>query len=101
LRTPHRLQASCEHDWLISATCLLFTSGADSHPFYGAPALAHVLACAAEHLPAACTGSDGRNLDLLDRQLAGDVRQRVDAAHRRIDAGRAASGSVWASRARW
>lgn len=75
------------HDWLAAATRLPFTSGADSHPFYGAPALAHVLACAADHLPAAYAGSYRRNLDLLDRQLVGDMRRRLDAAHRRIDAG--------------
>lgn len=39
------------HDWLAAATRLPFTSGADSHPFYGAPALAHVLACAANSSP--------------------------------------------------
>ncbi|WP_328485953.1 lanthionine synthetase C family protein [Streptomyces zaomyceticus] len=71
------------HDWLAAAARQPFTSGADSHPFYGAPALAHVLACAAEGLP----GAYERDLDLLDRQVLGDVRRRLDAAHRRIDAG--------------
>ncbi|MEV5984919.1 lanthionine synthetase C family protein [Streptomyces sp. NPDC052051] len=71
------------HDWLAAATRLPFTSGADSHPFYGAPALAHVLACAAERHP----GAYQRDLALLDRQLTGDVRRRLDAAHRRIEAG--------------
>ncbi|WP_435191027.1 lanthionine synthetase C family protein [Streptomyces sp. bgisy126] len=70
------------HDWLTAATRRPFTSGADSHPFYGAPALAHVLACAAEGLP----GAYERDLDLLDRQVLDDVRRRLDAAHRRIDA---------------
>jgi hypothetical protein len=74
-------------DWLAAATRLPFTSGADSHPFYGAPALAHVLACAAEHLPAAYAGAYRRNLELLDRQVATDVRRRLEAARRRIDAG--------------
>ncbi|WP_411076255.1 lanthionine synthetase C family protein [Streptomyces sp. cmx-4-7] len=70
------------HDWLAAAARRPFTSGADSHPFYGAPALAHVLACAAEGLP----GAYERDLDLLDRQVLDDVRRRLDAAHRRIDA---------------
>jgi hypothetical protein len=39
------------HDWLAAATRQPFTSGPDSHPFYGAPALAHTVACANEHLP--------------------------------------------------
>ncbi|GGQ97622.1 MULTISPECIES: lanthionine synthetase C family protein [Streptomyces] len=72
------------HNWLAAATRRPFTTGADSHPFYGAPALAHVLACAAEHLP----GAYRRDLDRLDRHVAGDVKRRLDAAHRRIDAGR-------------
>ncbi|MFC8895783.1 lanthionine synthetase C family protein [Streptomyces cinereoruber] len=70
------------HDWLAAAARQPFTSGADSHPFYGAPALAHVLACAAEGLP----GAYERDLDRLDRQVLGDVRRRLDTAHRRIDA---------------
>ncbi|WP_435124396.1 lanthionine synthetase C family protein [Actinacidiphila sp. bgisy144] len=70
-------------DWLVAATRKPFTSGPDSHPFYGAPALAHALACAADHLP----GSYRRGLDLLDRQVTADARRRLDAAHRRIDAG--------------
>ncbi|WP_420036126.1 lanthionine synthetase C family protein [Streptomyces sp. cg28] len=69
-------------DWLAAAAGRPFTSGADSHPFYGAPALAHVLACAAEGLP----GSYTRDLDRLDRQILADVAHRLDAAHRRIDA---------------
>ncbi|MFK4688227.1 lanthionine synthetase C family protein [Streptomyces pristinaespiralis] len=70
------------HDWLAAAARQPFTSGADSHPFYGAPALAHVLACAAEGLP----GAYERDLALLDRQILDDVQRRLDAAHRRIDA---------------
>jgi hypothetical protein len=72
------------HDWLAFATRRPFTCGPDSHPFYGAPALAHALACAADHLP----GSYGRGLAALDRQVTADARTRLDAAHRRIDAGR-------------
>ncbi|MFH9227677.1 lanthionine synthetase C family protein [Streptomyces lydicus] len=72
------------HDWLAAATRKSFTSGPDSHPFYGAPALAHALACAAEHLPGAYQRARG----LLDRQMSADVRRRLTAANRRIDAGR-------------
>ncbi|WP_405889492.1 lanthionine synthetase C family protein [Streptomyces sp. NBC_00133] len=71
------------HDWLAAAAGHPFTSGPDSHPFYGAPALAHALGCAAAHLP----GAYQRARDTLDRQMAADVRRRLAAAHRRIDAG--------------
>ncbi|MFK4119996.1 lanthionine synthetase C family protein [Streptomyces longwoodensis] len=71
------------HDWLAAATRRPFTSGADSHPFYGAPALAHVLACAAEQLP----GAYQHDLVLLDQQILKDVQRRLGAAHRRIDSG--------------
>nr|WP_197972611.1 lanthionine synthetase C family protein [Streptomyces gossypiisoli] len=71
------------HDWLAAASCEPLTSGPDSHPFYGAPAFALALACAANHLP----GAYQRALDTLDRQTAADVSRRIDAAHRRIDAG--------------
>ncbi|RLU80170.1 lanthionine synthetase [Streptomyces griseocarneus] len=71
------------HDWLTAAARRPFTGGPDSHPFYGTPAFAHVLACAAEHLP----GSYQRALDALDAQTATDVRQRLSATHRRLDAG--------------
>ncbi|MFI8952191.1 lanthionine synthetase C family protein [Streptomyces sp. NPDC053750] len=72
------------HDWLEAASREPLTSGPDSHPFYGAPAFAHALACAADHLP----GSYRRALDTLDRRTAADASRRVDAAHRRIDTGR-------------
>ncbi|MDH6630054.1 hypothetical protein M2271_007904 [Streptomyces sp. LBL] len=71
------------HDWLAAASHEPFTTGPDSHPFYGAPAFAHTLACATDHLPGAYQGA----LATLDRQMAADVSRRVDAAHRRIDAG--------------
>ena len=70
------------HDWLAAASREPFTSGPDSHPFYGAPAFAHALACAADHLP----GAYQRALDTLDHQLTTDANLRLDAAHRRIDA---------------
>ncbi|MDQ8706950.1 lanthionine synthetase C family protein [Streptomyces sp. LHD-70] len=71
------------HDWLSAATTAPITSGPDSHPFYGAPALAHPLACAAEQLP----GAYKRTLDGLDQNIAAEARRRVAAAHRRIDRG--------------
>jgi hypothetical protein len=72
------------HDWLAAAARQPLTGGPDSHPFYGAPAFAHALACAAEHLP----GSYRRALDTLDVQLATDVCRRIGAACRRSDAER-------------
>ncbi|WP_405390582.1 lanthionine synthetase C family protein [Streptomyces sp. NBC_01102] len=71
------------HDWLAACSSQPFTGGPDSHPFYGAPALAHALACAADRLP----GSYQRALNTTDRQVVVDVILRLDAAHRRIDAG--------------
>ncbi|MFK0111630.1 lanthionine synthetase C family protein [Streptomyces sp. NPDC091217] len=71
------------HDWLDAAVRSPFTSGPDSHPFYGVPALAHAMACAAEHVP----GAYQRTLGLIDRQMAVEVRRRLAAAHRRMDAG--------------
>ncbi|WP_399138749.1 lanthionine synthetase C family protein [Streptomyces sp. NBUA17] len=72
------------HAWLAAACRQPLTSGPDSHPFYGVPAFAHALSCAADRLP----GSYQRALDAMDRQIAVDVGRRLDAAHRRIDAGR-------------
>jgi len=72
------------HDWLAAASRQPLTSGLDSHPFYGVPAFAHALACAADHL----SGSYQRALDVMDRQITVDVGRRLDAAHRRIDSGR-------------
>ncbi|KKD06493.1 lanthionine synthetase C family protein [Streptomyces sp. WM6386] len=72
------------HDWLAAASRQPLTSGPDSHPFYGVPAFAHALTCAADHLP----DSYQRALDVMDAQIAVDVGRRLDAAHRRIDAGR-------------
>ncbi|WP_327290331.1 lanthionine synthetase C family protein [Streptomyces sp. NBC_01198] len=71
------------HDWMAVATVQPFTAGPDSHPFYGAPALAHVVACAADHQP----GRYQPTLAALDAQITRDARHRLDAAHRRIDAG--------------
>ena len=71
------------HDWLTAAVRKPVTTGADSHPYYGAPALAHALSLAADHLP----GSYRRALDALDRQIIIDTRRRLVDAHRRIDQG--------------
>ncbi|MFD9441819.1 lanthionine synthetase C family protein [Streptomyces sp. NPDC060006] len=71
------------HTWLAAAARQPLTSGTDSHPFYGAPALAQVLACATDHLP----GSYERALNTLDKQIARDVLRRLTAAHRRLDTG--------------
>lgn len=71
------------HDWLRVATSSPITSGADSHLFYGAPALAHALACA----DAARPGSYGQALETLDASIATDVGRRIDAGHARIDRG--------------
>ncbi|MEU5393534.1 lanthionine synthetase C family protein [Streptomyces tibetensis] len=72
------------HNWLAAASRQPLTSGPDSHPFYGVPAFAHALSCAADHLP----GSYQRALDAIDAQIAVDVERRLDTAHRRIDVGR-------------
>ncbi|MFJ9029032.1 lanthionine synthetase C family protein [Streptomyces sp. NPDC102274] len=72
------------HDWLAAASRQPLTSGPDSHPFYGVPAFAHALSCTADHLP----DSYQRALDAMDAQITVDVGRRLDAAHRRIDAGR-------------
>lgn len=72
------------HDWLTCVTRTPVTAGADSHLFYGAPALAHALACAAAHRP----GSYARALDALDQAIATEARVRDGQAHSRIDAGR-------------
>ncbi|MFH8556424.1 lanthionine synthetase C family protein [Streptomyces celluloflavus] len=71
------------HEWLTAAARQPFTSGPDSHPFYGAPALAYAMACVADHLPGAYQRARG----ILDRQMGADSRRRLEAAHRRIDRG--------------
>lgn len=69
-------------DWVTAAARTPLTAGRDSHPYHGAPALAHALACAAEQRPGTCR----KALDALDRQITVDTRRRLDAAHRRLDA---------------
>ena len=72
------------HDWLASVTGGPITAGPDSHPFYGAPALAHALVCAAVQRPGSCAGA----LESLDRAISDDAMQRVAAARTRMDLGR-------------
>ncbi|MEV6684549.1 lanthionine synthetase C family protein [Streptomyces sp. NPDC051130] len=69
------------HDWLTAAAATPLTIGADSHPFHGGLALAHALACAAEHRPDAYH----RTLHALDERITADAERRLAAAHRRID----------------
>ncbi|MBI3685785.1 MAG: lanthionine synthetase C family protein [Actinobacteria bacterium] len=71
------------HDWLAYTARAALTTGPDSHLFYGAPALAHVLACAAAHRPGAYT----RALARLDHAIAVDTHNRVGDAHARMDRG--------------
>ncbi|MFC0860933.1 lanthionine synthetase C family protein [Sphaerimonospora cavernae] len=71
------------HAWLCSATWAKVTGGPDSHLYYGAPAIAHAVACAADHQ----AGSYRRALDALDRQITADTLARVEAANARIDTG--------------
>ncbi|MFJ6619618.1 lanthionine synthetase C family protein [Kitasatospora sp. NPDC091335] len=68
--------------WLAVAANNQVTSGQDSHPYYGAPALAHVLGCAAQARP----GSYQRALDHLGQAVAADAQRRCEAALARIGA---------------
>ncbi|MDH6709206.1 hypothetical protein P3T27_005952 [Kitasatospora sp. MAA19] len=69
--------------WLSVAADVPVTSGADSYLYYGAPALAHALACAAQ----ARLGSHQRALDHLDQAVTADAVRRCDEATARIDHG--------------
>ncbi|MFJ7244549.1 lanthionine synthetase C family protein [Kitasatospora sp. NPDC098652] len=69
--------------WLAVAADTQVTSGRDSHLYYGAPALAHVLGCAAQARP----GSYQRALDHLGQAVAADARRRCERALSRIDRG--------------
>src|SRR5262245_59191444 len=71
------------HDWLSVVASAPLISGRDSHLFYGAPALAHALACAAEQQK----GSYKRALDALDRAIITDTHRRVAEAYARINTG--------------
>jgi lantibiotic biosynthesis protein len=71
------------HDWIAYAGGEPVTTGTDSHLFYGAPALAHAMACAADGRP----GAYGKALTALDQSLAAAVGRRLDDAHARLDRG--------------
>ncbi|WP_328952916.1 lanthionine synthetase C family protein [Kitasatospora purpeofusca] len=69
--------------WLSVAVGAPVTSGADSYLYYGAPALAHALTCAAQARP----GAYQRALDRLDQVLAADALRRCEQAEARIERG--------------
>ncbi|MFF2119286.1 lanthionine synthetase C family protein [Kitasatospora sp. NPDC058184] len=69
--------------WLAVAADAPVTSGADSYLYYGAPALAHTLACAAQARPC----SYQRALAHLDQAVAADATRRCDEALTRLDRG--------------
>ncbi|WP_327070925.1 lanthionine synthetase C family protein [Kitasatospora sp. NBC_01250] len=73
--------------WLRVAADAPVTSGPDSYLYYGAPAVAHALACAAQARP----GSYQRALDCLDRIVAADAVRRCEEAQTRIKRGGLAS----------
>jgi hypothetical protein len=58
------------HDWLDHATRRPVTTGQDSHVFYGAPALAHAVACAQAVRPTAY----GRTATALAAAIAATTR---------------------------
>lgn len=70
-------------DWLGYITGSPVSSGPSSHLFYGAPAVAHALTCAAATQPGSCQ----RALRILDAAITATTRCRVAAAHARIDQG--------------
>lgn len=70
--------------WLSYIAAAPLTRGREgSHPFYGAMALAHVLALAAPCHPEGMR----RPLAVLEADIRADVRVRLDAANRRISQG--------------
>ncbi|MDT0378412.1 lanthionine synthetase C family protein [Streptomyces sp. DSM 42041] len=71
------------HDWIAYAADKPVTTGADSHLFYGGPALAHAMACAADGRP----GAYGKALAGLDQSIAATTGRRLDDAHARLDRG--------------
>lgn len=70
------------HDWLSYAADHPVVSSADSHLYYGAPALAFALHAAADR-PSRYT----RALETLDRAVAATTRRRLRRAHARMDRG--------------
>ncbi|MEV0188377.1 lanthionine synthetase C family protein [Kitasatospora purpeofusca] len=69
--------------WLSIAAGTAVTSGTDSYLYYGAPAVAHALACAAQARP----GTYRRALDHLDGVVAADAVHRCEQAEARIERG--------------
>ncbi len=69
--------------WLSIAAGTAVTSGTDSYLYYGAPALAHALTCAAQARP----GTYQRALDHLDQVVAADAVLRCDQAEARTERG--------------
>ncbi|MFD7639187.1 lanthionine synthetase C family protein [Kitasatospora sp. NPDC059795] len=69
--------------WLTVAAGAPVTSGTDSYLYYGAPALAHALTCAAQARP----GSYQRALDHLDQTVAADAVRRCEQAENRTERG--------------
>ncbi|MBQ1121892.1 lanthionine synthetase C family protein [Streptomyces sp. B15] len=70
------------HDWLACAAEGGAVGGPDAHLYYGAPALAFALHAAADR-----PGRYASALNTLDTHITALIRQRVQAAHRRIDKG--------------
>ncbi|UGQ13569.1 lanthionine synthetase C family protein [Yinghuangia sp. ASG 101] len=69
------------HDWLACAAARPVVGA--GHLFYGAPALAFAMSCAA------VDGRYARALDALDRHITATTQQRVSQAHARMDRGEA------------
>ncbi|MGC5042480.1 lanthionine synthetase C family protein [Streptomyces albidoflavus] len=70
------------HDWLACAAKDGTAGGPDAHLYYGAPALAFALHSAADR-----PGRYARALSTLDGYVITLVRQRLQAAHARMDRG--------------
>jgi hypothetical protein len=86
--------ATGRNDWQVADRWMTYIASApltrgreSSHPFYGAPAMAQVLALAAPFRPRTLS----RALAVLEADLRADVRARLDAAKRRIEQGRLAA----------
>ncbi|MEU9044453.1 MULTISPECIES: lanthionine synthetase C family protein [unclassified Kitasatospora] len=69
--------------WLSVAAGVPVTSGTDSYLYYGAPALAHALTCAAQAHP----GTYQRALEHLDQVVAADAVRRCEQAEARTERG--------------
>ncbi|MCX2969412.1 MULTISPECIES: lanthionine synthetase C family protein [Streptomyces] len=70
------------HDWLACAAAEPTVGGADSHLYYGAPALAFALHAAVDR-----PGRYARALDTLDQYVTATIRARLVSAHARMDGG--------------